>query len=234
METNPRVVFERLFGEGGDAAVRRAQLQRDRSLLDSVSEDLARLRLGRLPDGREEWLEFWCRNHLLPPFADLFARREAGNYGGGLLPFVALPDLIRSKETERESDWRDIELLEETFDLRNLASVHNEIRLVQALSFLRSRRGFEAALTTGHLGQTDILIQAAFEAGNPISGAYLWPFLPSGQKPTAETGIIGEIFTGPLRHVAAGSARHLALVEAIRRLYKQAAMAADRADKLHA
>ena len=43
METNPRVVFERLFGEGGDAAVRRAQLQRDRSLLDSVGEDLVRL-----------------------------------------------------------------------------------------------------------------------------------------------------------------------------------------------
>ena len=162
------------------------------------------------------------------------ARREQGEYGGREISFLCLPDLIRSKETERESDWRDIELLEETFDLRNLASVHNEIRLVQALSFLRSRRGFEAALTTGHLGQTDILIQAAFEAGNPISGAYLWPFLPSGQKPTAETGIIGEIFTGPLRHVAAGSARHLALVEAIRRLYKQAAMAADRADKLHA
>ena len=43
METNPRVVFERLFGEGGRRRRRRAQLRRDRSLLDSVSEDLARL-----------------------------------------------------------------------------------------------------------------------------------------------------------------------------------------------
>lgn len=44
METNPRVVFERLFGEGGDGKARLAQLRLDRSLLDSVSEDLARLK----------------------------------------------------------------------------------------------------------------------------------------------------------------------------------------------
>lgn len=40
METNPRAVFERLFGEGGD---RRADLRMDRSILDSVSADLARI-----------------------------------------------------------------------------------------------------------------------------------------------------------------------------------------------
>jgi hypothetical protein len=40
METNPRLVFERLFGEGGN---RRADLQMDRSILDSVSEDFNRL-----------------------------------------------------------------------------------------------------------------------------------------------------------------------------------------------
>jgi len=44
METNPRVVFERLFGEGGDGKARLAQLRMDRSLLDSVSEDLSRLK----------------------------------------------------------------------------------------------------------------------------------------------------------------------------------------------
>jgi len=189
---------------------------------------------GRLPDGREEWLEFWRRNHLLAPFAEMYARREQGEYGGREISFLSLPDLIRSKETERESDWRDIELLEEIFDLRNLAHAHDENRLVRALSFLRSRRGFEAALAGGHLGQRNIPIEAAFEARNPISRAYLWPFSPSDQKAATETGLIGEIFAGPLRHVAAGSARHLALVEAIRRLYKQAAMAADRADKLRA
>jgi hypothetical protein len=44
METNPRAVFERLFGEGGDGRARLGQLRADRSLLDSVAEDLARLK----------------------------------------------------------------------------------------------------------------------------------------------------------------------------------------------
>ena len=40
MENNPRVVFERLFGDSGstDPAVRRARLRKDASLLDSVTE----------------------------------------------------------------------------------------------------------------------------------------------------------------------------------------------------
>ncbi len=43
MEHNPRVVFERLFGEGGTEAQRTARLQDDRSILDAVREDMARL-----------------------------------------------------------------------------------------------------------------------------------------------------------------------------------------------
>ena len=47
-EAHPRRVFERLFGEGGSVAERRAALQRRASLLDSVLEDIAALqrRLG--------------------------------------------------------------------------------------------------------------------------------------------------------------------------------------------
>ena len=47
-ENNPRVVFERLFGDGGTTEQRAAQLRRNRSILDSVLEDLKRLerRLG--------------------------------------------------------------------------------------------------------------------------------------------------------------------------------------------
>ena len=58
-----------------------------------------RFLIGRLSDGREEWLEFWCENHLLPSFSELYARREQGLYGGRFLSFLALPDLIKSKET---------------------------------------------------------------------------------------------------------------------------------------
>jgi hypothetical protein len=42
-EAHPRIVFERLFGEGGSAADRRAALRRRASLLDWVREDIARL-----------------------------------------------------------------------------------------------------------------------------------------------------------------------------------------------
>ena len=43
-EAHPRVVFERLFGEGGNAAARRSALQNRASLLDSFTKDIARLK----------------------------------------------------------------------------------------------------------------------------------------------------------------------------------------------
>jgi hypothetical protein len=46
MENDPRVVFERMFGDSGtsDAAVRRERLQFDKSILDSVTSTVADLR----------------------------------------------------------------------------------------------------------------------------------------------------------------------------------------------
>jgi Protein of unknown function (DUF1552) len=43
MEINPRVVFERLFGDGGTAAQRAAKVREDRSILDAVTEQAGRL-----------------------------------------------------------------------------------------------------------------------------------------------------------------------------------------------
>src|SRR6185312_15528129 len=43
-EAHPRIVFERLFGEGGSAADRLAALRRRASLLDWVREDITRLK----------------------------------------------------------------------------------------------------------------------------------------------------------------------------------------------
>jgi hypothetical protein len=40
---HPRVAFERLFGEGGSAEERRAELRKNASILDWVTEDMARL-----------------------------------------------------------------------------------------------------------------------------------------------------------------------------------------------
>ena len=47
-EANPRVVFERLFGDGGTAADRQKELRKSRSILDWVTGDMAKLqrRLG--------------------------------------------------------------------------------------------------------------------------------------------------------------------------------------------
>jgi hypothetical protein len=43
MEINPRVVFERLFGDGGTVAQRQARMQQDRSILDAVAQQANRL-----------------------------------------------------------------------------------------------------------------------------------------------------------------------------------------------
>jgi len=42
-EAHPRIAFERLFGDGGSSAERRAELHRNASLLDWVRSDIARL-----------------------------------------------------------------------------------------------------------------------------------------------------------------------------------------------
>jgi len=44
MESHPRIVFERLFGQGGSAEQRRADRKWDASILDSIAADAARLR----------------------------------------------------------------------------------------------------------------------------------------------------------------------------------------------
>ena len=51
-EAHPRIVFERLFGEGGSAADRRVALRRRASLLDWVREDITRLQKKLGPEDR--------------------------------------------------------------------------------------------------------------------------------------------------------------------------------------
>ena len=53
-EAHPRVVFERLFGDGGSNADRLAELKRNASLLDWVSEDIARLQKKLGPGDRSK------------------------------------------------------------------------------------------------------------------------------------------------------------------------------------
>jgi hypothetical protein len=51
-EAHPRIVFESLFGEGGSIAERRAALKKKASLLDSFTDDLARLQRNLGPGDR--------------------------------------------------------------------------------------------------------------------------------------------------------------------------------------
>lgn len=191
--------------------------------------DFRRFSLGKLPDGKEELLEFWMRNHLLAPFEELYERREEGEVLGCKLPFLALPDLIRSKETEREDDWRDVSLLEEILDNRHHARAKDRNGQVSALANLRSRRGYRRAELAGWLVQPALVAEALNAARHPITRAFLIPFAEPTLRTRAEG--IPDLIAKPLQKVKAGSDKHLALVEAFRRWYQQQARAADRADK---
>ena len=63
METNPHAVFERLFGQGGDPEARLAQMRKDRSLLDAVTEDMRRLQRALGPAATAPpWTAIWTRS----------------------------------------------------------------------------------------------------------------------------------------------------------------------------
>ncbi len=57
-EAHPRIVFETLFGEGGSAEERRADLRRRASLLDSVTEEIRRLQTTLGPADRVKVSEY--------------------------------------------------------------------------------------------------------------------------------------------------------------------------------
>lgn len=194
-------------------------------------DDFARFAIGTLPDGREEWLEFWLHNHLLPSFAELQERQERGTYGGHELRFLALKDLIRSKETERESDWSDVAILEEILDGRHLAHAESAEGQLCFLSNLRSRRGFEDGLRRGLFGTEEVLRRAIAECRHPVSFAFLMPFVRDAALPDGLIVKVDEAYLSPLRKAEPGGTKHVALVEVVRRAYKRWAMDADRRDK---
>jgi len=57
-EAHPRVAFERLFGEGGSAADRQAELRKKASLLDWVNEDISRLQKKLGADDRSKVTQY--------------------------------------------------------------------------------------------------------------------------------------------------------------------------------
>jgi hypothetical protein len=190
-----------------------------------------RFLLGNLADGQEEWLEFWRGNHLLAPFPELFARRESGAYGGRELPFLSLPDLIRSKETERAKDWDDVSYLEEFLDTRlHARCVAGDITLTDALAQVRSRRGFDMYLAEGRFADAAAARGALERTANPVTQAFLLPWAPDA--PAARTVVaIEPVVLQKLRSIAPASSLHRSLVEVVRRQYKVFCQDRDRADK---
>jgi hypothetical protein len=57
-EAHPRIAFERLFGDGGSAAERTAELRKNASLLDWVMEDISRLQRDLGPSDRNRVAQY--------------------------------------------------------------------------------------------------------------------------------------------------------------------------------
>src|SRR5204863_1803850 len=53
MELNPQVVFERMFGDGSTTDQRASRRSRDRSILDSLTGSLSRLKNNSSPSDRQ-------------------------------------------------------------------------------------------------------------------------------------------------------------------------------------
>jgi hypothetical protein len=190
-----------------------------------------RFLLGRLASGQEEWLEFWRGNHLLAPFPELFARREVGAYGGRELPFLSLPDLIGSKETERVKDWDDVSYLEEFLDARlHARCAAGDLPVADALAQVRSRRGFDTYLAENRFADAAAVRDALGRTANPITQGFLLPWTPDAVA-AAPVVTMEPLVEQKLRSVAPASPLHRSLVEVVRRQYKVFCQDRDRADK---
>ena len=194
-------------------------------------DDFTRFQVGTLPDGRPEWLEFWIKNHLMDAFPDLWARREVGSYAGRQVPFLSLADLMRSKETVRPKDWRDISTLEEINDERNVAAVRRGASATVALAELRSRRGFRWAIDAGLFDDPAAVRSAATTCRHPVTYAFLAPLVPDVSAPPTLRAAIDPAFLAPIRRAGFGSSIHLNASEIVRRAYVRQMADADAADK---
>ena len=114
MENDPRVVFERMFGDSGttDPAARVARLRKDRSILDSVAEAVADLQHGLAAGDRHKVVEY------LESVRDVERRiQRAEEQSDRELPLVSQPSGIPSSFKEHAKLMFDLQVLAYQCDL---------------------------------------------------------------------------------------------------------------------
>ncbi len=114
MENNPRVVFERLFGDSGttDPVARRARREEENSILDSITDKIARLRSRLAADDRGKLHEY------LEAVRDVERRiQRAEQQGSVALPIVAQPAGIPATFEEHAKLMFDLQTLAYQSDL---------------------------------------------------------------------------------------------------------------------
>ena len=119
MENNPRVVFERLFGDSGstDPVVRLARIREDRSILDSVTEKVADLQRGIGPEDRNKMGQY------LDAVRDVERRiQKAEEQSARELPVVQQPAGIPPTFEEHIRLMFDLQLLAYQTDLTRVVS----------------------------------------------------------------------------------------------------------------
>lgn len=119
MENNPRVVFEQMFGDSGstDPEVRRARMQRDRSILDSVTDKVSDL---RREVGQADSLKI---DEYLEGVRDIERRiRQAEQQPSYDVPDVAQPEGIPATFAEHVALMFDLQVLAHQVDLTRVST----------------------------------------------------------------------------------------------------------------
>jgi hypothetical protein len=107
VETNPRRVFRRLFGQGDSPEQRLARLQEDRSILDSVLQDAARLQRSLGPSDTHRLTEY------LDAIRDLERRiqRAEEQNAASELPLIDVPGGVPATFEEHIDLMFDLQVL---------------------------------------------------------------------------------------------------------------------------
>ena len=119
MENNPRVVFEQMFGDTGstDPAVRRARMQRDRSILDSVTAKVTDL---RREVGQADSLKI---DEYLEGVRDIERRIQRAEQRQGVeVPEVAQPEGVPGTFAEHVRLMFDLQVLAHQVDLTRVTT----------------------------------------------------------------------------------------------------------------